>query len=243
MEYTVVIASIIVFLTITFLLVGMLLGVKAKLLPSGPVSLKINGDNQVEVTSGSTLLSTLGNNKIFLPSACGGGGTCIQCKCQVLEGGGEILPTETPHFSRKEVAEGWRLGCQVKVKQDMVIQVPEEVFGIKKYQATVVRNWNVASFIKEAGIEVNRPDDNQQSDPEDSVSIVVEVAADNQIWMENRRVDVRAVRANIQRLLAEDPEAPVTVKVEKGAEAGVVVDVADAARESGVGVVNWASSK
>ena len=101
----------------------------------------------------------------------------------------------------------------------------------------------VASFIKEAGIEVNRPADNQQSDPEDSVSIVVEVAADNQIWMENRRVDVRAVRANIQRLLAEDPEAPVTVKVEKGAEAGVVVDVADAARESGVGVVNWASSK
>ena len=101
----------------------------------------------------------------------------------------------------------------------------------------------VASFIKEAGIEVNRPDDNQQSDPDDSVSIVVEVAADNQIWMENRRVDVRAVRANIQRLLAEDPEAPVTVKVEKGAEAGVVVDVADTARESGVGVVNWASSK
>ena len=154
MEYTVVIASIIVFLTITFLLVGMLLGVKAKLLPSVPVSLKINGDNQVEVTSGSTLLSTLGNNKIFLPSACGGGGTCIQCKCQVLEGGGEILPTETPHFSRKEVAEGWRLGCQVKVKQDMVIQVPEEVFGIKKYEATVVRNWNVASFIKEFVVEI-----------------------------------------------------------------------------------------
>ena len=101
----------------------------------------------------------------------------------------------------------------------------------------------VASFIKEAGIEVNRPDDNQQTDPEDSISIVVEVAADNQIWMENRRVDVRAVRANIQRLLAEDPEAPVTVKVEKGAEAGIVVDVVDAAREAGVGVVNWASSK
>ena len=154
MEFTVVIASIIVFLTITFLLVGMLLGVKAKLLPSGPVSLKINGDNEVEVTSGNTLLSTLGNNKIFLPSACGGGGTCIQCKCQVLEGGGEILPTESPHFSRKEVAEGWRLGCQVKVKQDMVIQVPEEVFGIKKYEATVVRNWNVASFIKEFVVEI-----------------------------------------------------------------------------------------
>ena len=101
----------------------------------------------------------------------------------------------------------------------------------------------VASFIKEAGIEVNRPDDNQPDDPEDSTSIVVEVASDNQIWMENRRVDIRAVRANIQRLLAEDPEAPVTIKVEKGAEAGIVVDVADAARESGVAAVNWASDR
>ena len=154
MDYTVVIASIVVFLTITFILVGMLLGAKAKLLPSGPVSLQINGDNKVEVSSGSTLLSTLGSNKIFLPSACGGGGTCIQCKCKVLDGGGEILPTETPHFSRKEVAEGWRLGCQVKVKQDMVIQVPEEVFGIKKYEAKVIRNWNVASFIKEFVVEI-----------------------------------------------------------------------------------------
>ena len=154
MEFTVVFASIIVFLVVTFILVGMLLGVKAKLLPSGPVSLLINGENKVEVSSGNTLLSTLGNNKIFLPSACGGGGTCIQCKCQVLDGGGEILPTETPHFSRKEVADGWRLGCQVKVKQDMVIKVPEEIFGIKKYEATVVRNWNVASFIKEFVVEI-----------------------------------------------------------------------------------------
>ena len=154
MEFTVVFASIIVFLVVTFILVGMLLVVKAKLLPSGPVSLLINGENKVEVSSGSTLLSTLGNNKIFLPSACGGGGTCIQCKCQVLDGGGEILPTETPHFSRKEVADGWRLGCQVKVKQDMVIKVPEEIFGIKKYEATVVRNWNVASFIKEFVVEI-----------------------------------------------------------------------------------------
>ena len=101
----------------------------------------------------------------------------------------------------------------------------------------------VASFIKEAGVEVNRPDDNQPDDPEDSTSILVEVASDNQIWMENRRVDIRAVRANIQRLLAEDPEAPVTIKVEKGAEAGTVVDVADAARESGVAAVNWASDR
>ena len=101
----------------------------------------------------------------------------------------------------------------------------------------------VASFIKEAGVEVNRPDDNQPDNPEDSTSILVEVASDNQIWMENRRVDTRAVRANIQRLLAEDPEAPVTIKVEKGAEAGIVVDVADAARESGVAAVNWASDR
>ena len=101
----------------------------------------------------------------------------------------------------------------------------------------------VASFIKEAGVEVNRPDDNQPDNPEESTSILVEVASDNQIWMENRRVDIRAVRANIQRLLAEDPEAPVTIKVEKGAEAGIVVDVADAARESGVAAVNWASDR
>jgi len=101
----------------------------------------------------------------------------------------------------------------------------------------------VASFIKEAGVEVNRPDKNQPDNPEDSTSILVEIASDNQIWMENRRVDIRAVRANIQRLLAEDPEAPVTIKVEKGAEAGIVVDVADAARESGVAAVNWASDR
>ena len=101
----------------------------------------------------------------------------------------------------------------------------------------------VASFIKEAGVEVNRPDKNQPDNPEDSTSILVEVASDNQIWMENRRVDIRAVRANIQRLLAEDPEAPVTIKVKKGAEAGIVVDVADAARESGVAAVNWASDR
>ena len=101
----------------------------------------------------------------------------------------------------------------------------------------------VASFIKEAGVEVNRPDKNQPDNPEDSTSILVEIASDNQIWMENRRVDLRAVRANIQRLLAEDPEAPVTIKVEKGAEAGTVVDVADAARESGVAAVNWASDR
>ena len=158
MDYRVIILSIVVFLILTFLLVGVLLGVKAKLLPSGPVNIQINGENDLEVSSGGTLLSTLGNNKIFLPSACGGGGTCVQCKCQILDGGGDILPTEKPHFTRKEIAEGWRLGCQVKVKQNMVIEVPEEVFGIKKWEATVVRNWNVASFIKEVCCEITKGD-------------------------------------------------------------------------------------
>ena len=154
MDITIIISSVLVLTSVIFLLVTLLLVAKSKLLPSGPVSLKINGENEVEVSSGETLLSTLGNNKIFLPSACGGGGTCIQCRCQVTEGGGEILPTEKPHFSRKEIADGWRLGCQVKVKENMTIKVPEEVFGIKKWEATVVRNWNVASFIKEFVIKL-----------------------------------------------------------------------------------------
>ena len=154
MDINVIIASTIGLFVITLLLVTMLLVAKEKLLPSGPVKLVINGEKDVEVSSGDTLLTTLGNNKIFLPSACGGGGTCVQCRCQVLEGGGEILPTEEPHFTRKEISEGWRLGCQVKVKQDMKIEVPEEVFGIKKWQAKVKSNYNVASFIKEFVIEI-----------------------------------------------------------------------------------------
>ncbi|MEX2597745.1 MAG: NADH:ubiquinone reductase (Na(+)-transporting) subunit F [Salibacteraceae bacterium] len=151
---TTVIISIAVFLIFIMLLVSIILFAKAKLSPSGKVKLTINGEKTIEVDAGSTLLSTLGDNKIFLPSACGGGGTCVQCKCQVHSGGGAILPTEEPHFSRKEQADNWRLGCQVKVKEDMEIQVPEEVFGIKKWQGTVVRNYNVASFIKEFVIEI-----------------------------------------------------------------------------------------
>ena len=154
MDINVIIASTVGLFVITLLLVTMLLFAKAKLLPTGPVKLIINGEKNVEVNSGDTLLTTLGNNKIFLPSACGGGGTCVQCKCQVVEGGGEILPTEEPHFTRKEISEGWRLGCQVKVKQDMKIEVPEEVFGIKKWEAKVKSNYNVASFIKEFVIEI-----------------------------------------------------------------------------------------
>ena len=151
---TTIALSIAVFLLVIILLVSLLLFAKAKLSPSGAVKVTINGEKTIEVEAGNTLLSTLGDNKIFLPSACGGGGTCVQCKCQVKSGGGSMLPTEEPHFSRKEAADGWRLGCQVKVKEDMEIQVPEEVFGIKKWEATVVSNYNVASFIKEFVVEI-----------------------------------------------------------------------------------------
>ena len=147
-------ATVAAFLVITLLLVALLLFVKQKLSPSGPVKITINGERTIEVASGGTLLSTLGNEKIFLPSACGGGGTCIQCECHVNAGGGEALPTETPHFTRKELAHGVRLSCQVKVKQDMDISIPEEIFGIKKWEAVVVRNYNVATFIKEFVVEI-----------------------------------------------------------------------------------------
>jgi Na+-transporting NADH:ubiquinone oxidoreductase subunit F len=146
--------SILAFLALILLMVFMLLYAKSKLVNSGAVKIKINGENEIEVGGGSTLLTTLGNNKIFLPSACGGGGSCLQCKCKVLDGGGEPLPTEIPNFTRKELAEGWRLGCQVKVKQDMVIEVPQEIFGIKKFEAKVYSNYNVASFIKEFIVEL-----------------------------------------------------------------------------------------
>jgi len=149
-----VITAVIVFLISILLLVGLLLFAKAKLSPSGKVTITINGNKKLVVNGGDTLLSTLGNNGIFLPSACGGGGTCVQCICQVNSGGGSILPTEVPHFSRKEISENYRLGCQVKVKEDMEIHVHEEIFGIKKWEATVVSNYNVASFIKEFIVEL-----------------------------------------------------------------------------------------
>jgi len=122
---------------------------RKKLTPQGSVKLSINDEKEIEVNPGSTILSTLSNSGIFLPSACGGGGTCGMCKCQVLEGGGTILPTETGFFTRKEAQNYWRLGCQVKVRNDMKIKVPEEVMGIKKWECEVVSNRNVATFIKE----------------------------------------------------------------------------------------------
>jgi len=147
--------TVVAFLVVILLLVSMLLFVKAKLSPAGKITIDINdGERVLEVDGGGTLLSTLGSNGIFLPSACGGGGTCVQCLCHVHEGGGGILPTEEPHFSRKEIAANMRLGCQVKVKENMKIEVEEEVLGIKEWEAEVVSNYNVATFIKEFIVEI-----------------------------------------------------------------------------------------
>ncbi len=149
-----IVVTIIVFLIVVLALVAVLLFAKAKLMPSGKIKITINHDKVIEVDGGGTLLSTLGDAGIFLPSACGGGGTCIQCTCQVHKGGGSILPTEAPNFSRKQIADNWRLGCQVKVKEDMEIEIEEEILGIKEWEATVVSNYNVATFIKEFIVEI-----------------------------------------------------------------------------------------
>ncbi len=194
-----IIYAIIAFLILLLLMVFMLLYAKTKLVASGNVKIKINGEKEIEVPAGSSLLSTLGNSKIFLPSACGGGGTCLQCKCQVHEGGGEPLPTEIPNFTRKELAQGWRLGCQVKVKQDMVIEVPEEVFGIKKWEATVVSNYNVASFIKEFIVEL----------PED-----MDYKAGGYIQIEIPKTEVKYTDIDITAHPVEHPGEPEKFKLE-----------------------------
>ena len=129
--------------------VTILVIVRKKLTPQGKVKININNEKNIEVEPGSSLLATLANEQIFLPSACGGGGNCGMCKCQVLEGGGTILPTETGFFSRKEQLDHWRLGCQVKVRENMKIAINPQIFGIKKWECEVVSNRNVATFIKE----------------------------------------------------------------------------------------------
>lgn len=146
---TIILLSIAIFLVVILLLVGILLYVRTKLTPAGNVKITINNEKELEVAPGSTLLSTLASEKIFLPSACGGGGTCAMCRCQVFEGAGDILPTEQGYFSRKEQQNHWRLGCQVKVRSDLKIGIPKEIFGIKKWECEVVSNHNVATFIKE----------------------------------------------------------------------------------------------
>ena len=143
-------SGVIVFLIVTLILVGMLLFAKAKLTPKGEVKVDINhGEKELVTEPGSTLLATLGNNKIFLPSACGGKGSCGMCRCQVESGAGSILPTETGFFSYKQQHDNWRLACQVKVKENIEMHIPEEVLGIKKWECEVVSNRNISTFLKE----------------------------------------------------------------------------------------------
>ena len=149
MNTTIILVSVGIFLVVTLLLVIVLLVAKSKLVPSGNVKLTINGEKEAEVPIGGTLLSTLQGENIYLSSACGGSGSCGQCRCRVVEGGGEILPTETGFFSRKEQKEHWRLACQTKVKEDMQVIVPESVFGVKEWECEVLSNRNVSTFIKE----------------------------------------------------------------------------------------------
>ena len=144
-----ILAAVVIFLILTLLLVAILLLAKAKLTPSGELKIRINGEREVITSAGSTLLSSLAANKIFLPSACGGGGSCGMCRCQVEEGGGEILPTEVGFFTRKQIKDHYRLAWQVKVKNDLEIKIPQSILGIKKWECEVVSNNNVASFIKE----------------------------------------------------------------------------------------------
>jgi Na+-transporting NADH:ubiquinone oxidoreductase subunit F len=153
-DTTTIIASIAVFLVFSLFLVSLILFAKEKLTVSGLVKIYINGQEPIEAEAGSSLLTTLSNKKIFLPSACGGGGTCAMCKCQVVSGGGEILTTERPYFTRKQQQDNWRLGCQVKVKQDIEIKIPEEIFGIKKWECEVLSNDNVATYIKELVVKL-----------------------------------------------------------------------------------------
>lgn len=150
-EYTEIVLGVVMFTAMVLALVAVILSARAKLVSSGEVTIEINGDPEktIKAAAGDKLLQTLANNGVFLSSACGGGGTCAQCSCQVFEGGGSMLPTEESHFTKRDAREGWRLSCQVPVKQDMKIEVEDEVFGVKKWECTVESNPNVATFIKE----------------------------------------------------------------------------------------------
>ena len=146
--------AVCVFFVVVLVLVALLLFAKAKLLPSGKVKITINGDKVVEVEQGNSVLQTLANEKIHLPSACGGKGSCGQCKCQIIDGGGDILPSEVPHFSRKQIKDHWRLGCQAKVKGDMTMKMDESILGVKEWECEVISNKNVATFIKEFKVQL-----------------------------------------------------------------------------------------
>lgn len=154
MEFSFILQSIAVFLTVILLLVIILLVAKKYLSPSGNVNIVINEDKTLSVPQGASIMSTLTQNGIYLPSACGGKGSCGQCRLQVIEGGGEILDSERPHFTRKEIKDNWRLGCQCKVKGDLKVKIPETVLGVKEWECTVISNKNVSSFIKEFKVQL-----------------------------------------------------------------------------------------
>ena len=147
--YTTIFFGVGMFTAVVVALVMVILVARSKLVASGNINIEINGGKTIQVPAGGKLLQTLADADLFLASACGGGGTCAQCKCIVSEGGGSLLPTEESHFSRREATDGWRLSCQTPVKQDLKIEIPEEVFGVKQWECTVESNDNVATFIKE----------------------------------------------------------------------------------------------
>lgn len=153
MDITIV-SGVAMFTGIVLALVVVILSARAKLVNSGDVNIEINGEKTLTVPAGGKLLQTLAEGGLFLPSACGGGGSCAQCKCVVNSGGGSMLPTEESHFTKRDAAEGWRLSCQVPVKQDMTIHVEEDVFGVKQWECTVESNPNVATFIKELTLKL-----------------------------------------------------------------------------------------
>ena len=149
-----IILGVVMFTVIVAALVVIILSARAKLVSSGDVTIEINHEKKIQVPAGGKLLQSLANAGLFLPSACGGGGTCAQCKCVVEQGGGAMLPTEEGHFTKREARDGWRLSCQTPVKEDMVIEVPEDVFGVKQWECTVEANPNVATFIKELTLKL-----------------------------------------------------------------------------------------
>ena len=167
-----IIYAVVVFLVVILLLVAILLVAKRYLVSSGNVKVVINGDKEYEIPAGGSLLNAMGEAGVHLPSACGGKGSCGQCKCQVLEGGGEILPTETVHFSRKQQKDHWRLGCQVKVKNDLVLKMDEAVLGVKEWECEVISNKNVATFIKEFKVQLP-PGEHMNFEPGSYAQIII----------------------------------------------------------------------
>ncbi|AZZ93027.1 NADH:ubiquinone reductase (Na(+)-transporting) subunit F [Hahella sp. KA22] len=190
---TEIILGVVMFTAIVLSLVAVILAARARLVSSGDVTIEVNGDpnHTIKTPAGGKLLQTLAGEGVFLSSACGGGGSCAQCKCKVFDGGGSMLPTERAHFTRREEKEGWRLSCQVAVKQDMKIEVPEEVFGVKKWECEVVSNHNVATFIKELVLKL--PDGE-----------VVDFRAGGYVQLETPAYDVTFDKFEIEERFRED---------------------------------------